>query len=138
MSLNRNKLYLFITFACLAGYVWLYFVFSNHGFTNKSEGICIIKHMTNVPCPSCGSTRSVLSLSEGHFTEAFRINPMGYIVAFIMFFSPMWIAFDLASKRKTFFEFYEKMEACLRRPQYSIPLILLVFINWIWNIAKGL
>lgn len=137
MILNRNKLYALILIACLAGYIWLYFNLSGN-IENKTVDVCLIKHVTNIPCPSCGSTRSVISLAQGNFVEAFQINPLGYIVAMIMFLTPIWLISDIATKRKTFFQFYQAMETYLRRPQYAILLILLVMINWAWNIIKGL
>ena len=59
------------------------------------------------------------------------------IVALIMLICPLWIAIDIATKRKTLFEFYQKIETKLRRPDYAITLILLLVLNWIWNIIKG-
>lgn len=136
MALNRNKLYTILFIACVAGYIWLSFSFIN-GTGNKSFGLCFIKHTTNIPCPSCGSTRSVISLSHGNFSEAFMLNPLGYVVALIMLVCPLWIAIDIATKKKTLFEFYRKVEIKLRRPGYAIPLIMLLVFNWIWNIIKG-
>lgn len=121
--------------ACLAGYIWLYFGLNTN---NGPVHVCLIKHTTNVPCPSCGSTRSVVSLSKGNFKEAFMINPFGYIISFIMLIAPVWIVIDIAAKKKTLFEFYKRIELTLKKPQYTIPLILLVIFNWIWNIGKGL
>lgn len=106
--------------------------------TSKEFHVCIIKHLTNIPCPSCGSTRSILSITKGNFMEALQINPMGFIVTVIMFSVPFWIFIDIATRRQTLFEFYRKMETYLKRPQLAIPLILLVVINWIWNITKGI
>lgn len=137
MSLKRNMLYSIMFIACLAGYIWLYIGLTKQT-ENKSVEVCLIKHTTNIPCPSCGSTRSVISLTKGNFIEALKINPLGYIVAIIMFLTPLWITVDIATKRETLFEFYRKIEKYLKRPQYIIPLILLVIINWIWNITKGL
>ena len=124
--------------ACIAGYIWLYFGLTTDGSENKSVEVCLIKHITNIPCPSCGSTRSVILLTKGNFNEALSINPLGYIIATIMLLTPLWITIDIASKRKTFFDFYQKIETYLKKPLYAIPLILLVIINWFWNITKGL
>ena len=55
-----------------------------------------------------------------------------------MFLTPIWIAFDIAAKKKTLFKFYKKIERYLQKPRYAIPLLLLIIINWIWNITKGL
>ncbi|MCL7988299.1 DUF2752 domain-containing protein [Sphingobacterium sp. lm-10] len=97
-----------------------------------------MKYATDVPCPSCGATRSVIFLTKGDFTNAFLLNPIGYMVVIIMLIAPIWILADWTTKRRTFLDFFKKMEDFLRRPSYAIPLILLVVVNWIWNIAKGL
>jgi hypothetical protein len=124
--------------ACTAGYMWLYFSLTMDVTENNLVEVCLIKHITNIPCPSCGSTRSVISLTKGNLIEAFNINPLGYIIAIIMLVTPLWIVIDIASRRKTFFELYQRIETYLKRPLYAIPLILLVIINWFWNITKGL
>lgn len=138
MTLNRNKLYSILFISCIAGYIWLYFSLSNIENNREAFDVCLIKHITNIPCPSCGSTRSIVSLTNGNFNEALLINPVGLIVAAIMSLAPLWIFIDIVTRRKTLFDFFQKIETYLKRPQYSIPLILLVIINWIWNITKGL
>ena len=138
MTLDRNKLYTLVITACLAGYIWLYFSITKNFNESKLVDVCLIKHLTNKPCPSCGSTRSVVSLIKGDFIEAFNINPIGYLVIIIMIIAPIWIIADTIKRTKTFFDFYLKIETYLKRPKIAIPLILLVIINWIWNITKGL
>ena len=138
MTLDRNKLYLILLIACLAGYIWLYFGFKNEITENNSVKVCVIKYVTNIPCPSCGSSRSVISLIKGDFISAFKFNPIGYLVAIIMIIAPIWILIDVIKKNKTLFDFYLKTEKYIRKPNIAIPLILLVIINWIWNIVKEL
>ncbi|WP_442794840.1 DUF2752 domain-containing protein [Pelobium manganitolerans] len=137
MPLNRNKLYSILLIACAAGYIWICYSLTSDVTENKSLNVCFIKHLTNIPCPSCGSTRSIISLTKGNFVEAFDLNPIGYIVALIMLAAPIWIILDLISKNQSLFKFYQKIENHLKNPKYAIPLILLVIINWIWNIVKG-
>lgn len=136
MVINRNKLYLFLFLACVAGYIWLFVVLTSQ----KSEGIpvnvCVFKHVTGIPCPSCGSTRSVVSLVQGNIGQAIYTNPLGLVVASIMVIIPFWIMFDVGTKRKTLLDAYNKTEAIIKQPKYAIPLILLVIANWIWNIVK--
>lgn len=138
MTLNRNKLYSLLLIACLAGYIWLYFSISKNNAGNISAEICLIKHVTNIPCPSCGSTRSVISLSKGDFIGALNLNPIGYLVALIMLVAPIWIIADTIMRSNTLFAFYQKTETYLKKRKIAIPLILLLIINWIWNITKGL
>jgi len=136
MTLDRNKLYSVLFIACLAGYVWLYFSVTKNITEKKLVEVCIIKHATNIPCPSCGSTRSVISLTKGDFIGALKFNPIGYLVALIMLIAPIWIIADTIKGTKTLFNFYIKTETYLKRPKIAITLILLVIINWIWNITK--
>ena len=70
--------------------------------------------------------------------EALYINPFGLIIALIMLILPIWIIFDIASKKKTLYDFYFRFESFIRKPIIAIPLVLLVVLNWIWNITKGL
>ena len=136
MTLDRNKLYSVLFIACLAGYVWLYFSVTKNITEKKLVEVCIIKHATNIPCPSCGSTRSVISLTKGDFIGALKFYPIGYLVAIIMLIAPIWIIADTIKGTKTLFNFYIKTETYLKRPKIAITLILLVIINWIWNITK--
>jgi hypothetical protein len=138
MTLNRNKLYSILLTACVAGYIWLYFCITTSVTENKSVEVCMIKHVTNMPCPSCGSTRSIVSLTKGNYVEAFDLNPIGYIIALIMLTAPVWIIADMILRKNSLFRCYQEIEIHLKKPKYTIPLILLVIINWIWNITKGL
>ena len=136
--LTRGKLYAILSAACLTGYIWIFFTITSTGLAGGNFGVCIIKHATNIPCPSCGSTRSVLALLQGDLKESLLINPIGILIALIMAISPFWIIYDLSLNRKTLFNFYQQAETLLRKPPIGIPLILLVIMNWVWNITKGL
>ncbi len=138
MLLYRNKLYFILIIACAAGYIWLYQSIKAAGTDMVPTGVCLIKHTTNIPCPSCGSTRSVISLSRGDFWEALNMNPLGYVVALVMILVPLWILFDILTKKESLLKGYRKMEIRLKKPGYAIPLVLLFLMNWIWNITKGL
>ena len=83
MTLDRNKLYSILFIACIVGYIWLYFSLTNQITENNSVKVCLIKYVTNIPCPSCGATRSVVSLIKGDFIGALNYNPIGYLVTLI-------------------------------------------------------
>jgi hypothetical protein len=137
MTLKRNGLYGILTFACFIGYFYLYVSLTNHQSKEHSVAFCFVKQVTNIPCPSCGSTRSIISITKGEFKEALGINPLGFVIALIMILSPIWIAYDVLTKQKSLFQFYFKIDRYLKKPYYAVPLILLILVNWIWNIAKG-
>jgi hypothetical protein len=98
----------------------------------------MIKNATGYPCPSCGSTRAVQALYKGDLIGSFLFNPFGIIVSIALLILPFWIGIDLAMKRKSFYLAYNKMEAVLKQKKIAIPLIILVVLNWIWNIYKEL
>lgn len=139
MFVSRNKLYALVLLACVGGYVWLFYnFFIVRKIVDNDFGICIFKEVTNIPCPSCGTTRSIVSLLHGDFVNTLFWNPLGIIVLLIMIISPIWIIFDLIIKQNTFHKFYRHFETVLRQKKYAIPLIGLIISNWIWNIYKGL
>lgn len=138
MIKSRNKLYSILGIACVAGYSWIYFGLTSIKASNGAFEACYIKQLTTMPCPSCGTTRSILSLMKGEFFEALMLNPFGYIIAAILLISPLWLTIDLVTNRKTLFDQYQKAEALIRKPQVAYPLLILVALNWIWNITKGI
>jgi hypothetical protein len=45
-----------------------------------SEGpiFCPIRLATGLPCPACGTTRSIGSIAIGNFEQAWALNPLGF------------------------------------------------------------
>ena len=136
--MSRNKLYIFIVMACIAGYTWLGFSYYQSVGDNNGFGVCMVKHVSGIPCPSCGSTRSALAFLNGHFAESLLLNPIGIILIFMLIVFPIWIGYDVVKQKDTFYRAYQKIEMHFRKRVIAVPAILLVIINWIWNIHKGL
>jgi hypothetical protein len=136
--LGRNKLYILLTITCIAGCSWLYFSSNSTHFNNNEETVCLFKNVSGTPCPSCGSTRSVLAILKGNYLTALQLNPFGFIVGFILLITPPWLLTDVILNKSTLFEIYKKIEIALQKPQFYVPLIIIVLTNWIWNIYKGL
>lgn len=134
--MKKNRLYYFILLACLAGYVWLFY--SINKVENSEFSVCLIKNTTGIPCPSCGTTRAVTEIIKGQLLNSICTNPFGAIVLIIMTVAPIWIVFDMISKKSSFYHFYKKTEKFLSRKGVAIFLIILVLLNWYWNIKKGL
>lgn len=136
--MNRNRLYVLLSAACAIGYIWLLITY-NRGVINGDEpGVCLFRSITTIPCPSCGSTRSVLSLMEGDIWGAILWNPFGLILMAILVISPVWILYDVIRQKSTLFAVYINSELFLKRKWVAIAAILIVILNWIWNIYKGI
>lgn len=139
MGRQRNKLYLLLGMACLLGYGYI-FVMQQElaGQLGQLGPVCLFKRVTHIPCPSCGATRSVLSLLQGELGQALYWNPLGLILAAILTICPLWLSYDWLLKQDTLYRFYQTMEALFRRRAVAIPAGALVIGNWVWNIYKGL
>lgn len=137
--MSKNKLYILIFIACFLGYSWLLFLklapVKNSGLDLT---VCIFKRVTGLPCPSCGTTRAVSSLFSGEIVQSLFLNPFGILVAGTLVVSPIWIIWDAIAKRQSFYHFYIKIEKLIKKKEIAIPLIVVVLVNWGWNIYKHL
>lgn len=136
--MNRNRLYIYLSTACITGYAWLAFSYFRSESLQSDPGVCLFRHLTGIPCPSCGSTRAALSLLHGDLLNSIMWNPFGIILMLILFILPIWILYDMVNKVSSLHKFYNKAELYLSRKYIAIPLILIALVNWVWNIAKGL
>lgn len=133
--MTRNRLYTLLGIACLAGYSWLLLVY----FFRERMGaftLCPIKALSGYPCPSCGSTRGVLSIAREDFASAIHLNPVSYIVAATMLILPIWLIHDAIRKSDSLHRAYIGGSAWLGKKQNLIIFVVLILINWIWNILK--
>jgi Protein of unknown function (DUF2752) len=136
--MSRTRLYLLLGILTISGYAYLgYSLFYSHSHSGIT--VCPIKLITGIPCPSCGTTRSVIALLKGHFTDAAYINPLGFLAATAMAVLPFWLLYDLLLKKDTLSINYTKAENYLKsKPIFIVAAACLMVTNWIWNIYKGL
>ena len=139
MHFFQNKRYRILSAACLLGYGWMFFKLSF--FYSKSislNGACLFKRITGIPCPSCGTTRSVVSILKGNLLQAFYLNPIGYLLLAALISTPIWLVFDAITKKESLLRFYIAVEKKVQQKTIAIPAIAIVLLNWYWNIHKGL
>ena len=56
-------------------------------------GTCTFQHVTGIPCPGCGLTRSFISLAHGRLRDAWNYNPAGmFFFALVAFQIPYRVA----------------------------------------------
>jgi len=89
--------------------------------------------MSGLPCPTCGATRSVLSLVHGHLGDAIALNPLLFLCYLGTLAVDIYCAFVL------FFRF-PRLRISGLPAKIKYRLCLLVFAaavtNWIYLIAN--
>jgi|JI7StandDraft_1071085.scaffolds.fasta_scaffold11309_6 hypothetical protein len=136
--MSNKQIYFTLITACSAGYIWIFLHASGIIGSNDHVTGCIIKSISGVPCPSCGSTRSVISILNGDLIGGLFYNPLGPVLLMIMLvLSVLLIRDGLLSKRTTA-EWYRSAEQKIKKKYLAMPLIMAILINWMWNIYKGL
>ncbi len=137
MTTSRNTLYVTATILCLSGYLYLLVIYVLHQvYGIDAFGVCMMKGLTTIPCPSCGSTGAIFSLLKGDVQGALTHNPIGLFLAVIMFITPVWITRDVLFKKETFWRFYQEVQTLFRKKTIVAAFVLLVLANWAWNISK--
>ncbi|HZX73781.1 MAG TPA: DUF2752 domain-containing protein [Cyclobacteriaceae bacterium] len=139
--MKPNQLYLLFTTLILAGYGWVGF----HLFQpepklqeNTIVGTCVFKSVTGISCPACGTTRSVVHLAHGDVEQAALINPFGFLAFLFLILIPFWLIYDLTFKQHSLYSAYVRTEKTIKTKAWVyIPLIMIVMINWLWNISKN-
>ncbi|MBI4428651.1 MAG: DUF2752 domain-containing protein [Ignavibacteriales bacterium] len=121
----------------LAGYVWVFWTAPGSGGHHPTA--CLFKTVTEIPCPSCGTTRSIAALAVGDVQESLLINPFGLLTAFALVIVPLWILADILRKRDSFYNRYVVAERYVTQHRWVVLLAgLIIVANWIWNISKAM
>ncbi|MEW6365494.1 MAG: DUF2752 domain-containing protein [Acidobacteriota bacterium] len=82
---------------------------------------------TGHPCPGCGITRMLMSLSRGYVVEAFRSHPLGFLTIAVVC---VWVAFGLAARlvaRDL------RIELSPRGRWYLLSIVVIaLMLNWVY------
>ena len=97
--------------ALIPGLVLLAYGLINRGFP------CVIRSVTGLPCPSCGVTRALLEMVQGHWAEAFYWHPLWPLLILGIFIYLLYIQ----PWRPT-----PRLEAFVKKPALWVGMILLV------------
>jgi len=90
---------------------------------------CLVKHLTGLPCPTCGTTRSGLKILEGEIVTAFWCNPMMF-VAGVLFCAALLVRLVFAR------HLHMRLGRGQRRLAW-VAAIMLLLANWAYVIHAG-
>ncbi len=89
---------------------------------------CVFRTLTGLPCPTCGSTRSLVHLSHGDVVSAFAMNPLitvALLAAVVyLLYSLTTLAFNLP---RVGFALTEK-----EKDRVRASAVLLLLLNWVY------
>lgn len=136
--MSNKKLYWILSLLTVASYVWIGYQLT-HTHEQSGSTLCVFKNITGIPCPSCGTTRSIISLLQGNLLEGLYFNPIGLLGLCILIVMPFWLLWDALKQNNSLIIWYKKIETAIKTKKVVyLPLIGLMLLNWIWNITKGL
>ncbi|MFA7081448.1 MAG: DUF2752 domain-containing protein [Bacteroidales bacterium] len=127
--MKRNVFKISIIISILLAYFWII-----RAYSTSISPVCLFKKTIGIPCPGCGGIRSTICISQGNILDALYINPLSVIVNAFIIISIFWLLYDLIRKKNTFI----KAMKTKWDTKYFIIAIIIILINWIWNIYKGL
>jgi hypothetical protein len=131
MQLNFKIKYPIIIIVMVLGYIFLYF--TDFPLRERSFSVCIFKNITGIPCPACGSTRATICLLHGNVKEALLLNPLALATNIFILFSIGWMVSDLLRNKETYIPNLKRD----LNTNIKIFLFVILIVNWIWNIYKG-
>ena len=135
--MSKKNLYLLILGFAFAGYTWVIlnqYLITNH---KRTVNVCLFRQVTGIPCPSCGTTHSVLSIFRGDYRQALNENILGFPAILMMIIFPGWVLIDLFRKKDSFYSFYFRVEVFLRKKWVAWFALGLLLANWGWNIYRS-
>lgn len=97
---------------------------------------CPSKKWLGLPCPGCGTTRSLLSILSGDLVVALRLNPFGFLALIFLIIAPLLIVYDLVANKQSAWLIYSKTEHILRNKFVLCAVLTIILANWYWNWIK--
>ena len=94
----------------------------------QATTLCVFRHVTGVPCPTCGTTRSVTALARGDVTGAFGFNPL---MAAVMVAVVLVVSMRVVIGKQPMI----RLERQPRRVVWSLVTLLFV-ANWVYVIVR--
>ena len=89
--MRRKQLYFLALFLGFAGQVWIVYSYNKLHIGEEPFNTCIFRRVTTIPCPSCGTVHSIVSILHGDLRKAFSENPLGFFGILLVAVVPYWI-----------------------------------------------
>jgi len=95
---------------------------------------CLFKRLTGVPCPGCGTVRSLHLLMQGDVAASLLTNPLGLLLVLLLLSAAVLLVRDAWRNDDLLYRLMHR-----RWPPATLAAVaIFTLANWIWNIGKGL
>lgn len=136
--MSIKQFYIGIIAMLVLSYSWIGFSFYILKPNPNSISLCLFKHTTHLPCPSCGITRSFWALLHGHVYDAILINPLSLVALFLLLFCSTTIIYDGITQKNKLWTCFQYINTSFKQKKVYIPATIIMLANWFWNIQKNL
>ena len=133
-GVNPHTFYRLTLGGSIAGFIYLWWVRTS----TTSLLVCPINSITGYPCPSCGTTRTILQILSFDLIQSSLFNPLAYIVLMGMMVLPVWTVLDLIRKKTSLYSVVSSGEQLLQnQPVLRWALLGIMAIIWMWLILQN-
>jgi len=132
--MTRRHLYFLVLLLGFAGQIWIFYSFKKLEKQEKVFNTCLFNRVTGLPCPSCGTIHSIISILHGDFRKALSENPLGFTGLLLVAIVPYWVLSDIAFGKESFYTFYLKTENLLRIRWVLIVILSVIFLIWMYKL----
>ena len=140
-SYVRSELFvhgLFLAMAC--GVLLLSFLMRSEGessvympgFNSPMPETCAAKRLFGIDCPGCGMTRAFISISSGQFVRAWNFNRAGIVLYLFVLIQLPWHLMQIWRLKKNRLPIVTAWAYMA-----PITMVVLISINWVWNLFTG-
>jgi len=96
----------------------------------NAPSLCLVKRASDMPCPTCGSTRAVKHILAGDLLQALMSNPFVVIIGGLV---ALWCLVHIVFRRSI----QLNVNTRSRRIMWMI-LIAAFLLNWVYLIGAGI
>lgn len=98
-------------------------------FTGRPVELCLFRRVTGYPCPTCGSTRSVVALLHGDLGRSFHFSPLLWVAGVL---AAAWLLVRVLRGPRAW-----ASSPAARRWGLGLGLAALL-ANWVWVLRRAI
>ncbi len=132
MSVAKARFYKMIQRIWLLAVVLVIFGIVFRDFLLTQTSLCLFKSIAGIECPSCGSTRAVLTFYSGDILLSLRYNLLGFLFAVLLLAVPLLLLVEKVFKRVLLYSLYVWLSIKFKRRRFLWFAVVLIVIYWIY------